>query len=166
MTIETEIHNFFAVTVSGSLYEVTDEEDENGYPIVKKIVMVGNSSSKPIGWRPKGGSYVGIARGGIVLYNEDNPKPGRVQLPEKVNTRFHHGHTSPVVALFLNKEDAMTCVSSLSPLEKGDPRWLAQTKAVIDAIGKDHNVFIPSEFDSVLQSPREQPNPLPIFSSQ
>lgn len=139
---------FFAVTTT-SVYSVTDERDDQGYPIVQKIaIKKGKNSKIPIGGRLKNGRLVGIQADGIVLYDEDHPRPGRRQDPEGVNTAFWGGHTSPVVALFLKEDEARTCLNS-KDLEKCDPRWEIQTKKVLSLIKDDHPVLVVSHHNPI-----------------
>ena len=116
---------FYAVTVT-SVYRVTDKTDELGVPIVEKIAL--NSNSRvAIGERLRGGTRVCVSPDGIILYNENNenhPSP-------------NGGRTSPIIALFLDRERAMECLES----EKSDSRWEEETKKVLNRI-KDNPVFI------------------------
>ena len=59
---------------------------------------------------------------------------------ENVNKRYWGGHTSAIVALFKNEQEAKTCFES-NDLKPCDPRWLEDTKSVIEAIDKNHPVF-------------------------
>ena len=139
---------FFAVTTT-SVYSVTDKKDDKGYPIVQKIaIKKGKKSKIPIGGRLKSGRLVGIQANGIVLYDEDHPRPGRRQKPEEVNTSFWGGGTSAIVALFLKEDEAMACLDSKN-LKKCDPRWKVQTKKVLSLIKDDHPVLVFSLFDPI-----------------
>lgn len=134
---------FFAVTET-SVYSVKDERDENRFPIVEKIALRGESKVT-VGRRLRNGYYVGVTPWGIVLYNQDHPREagGSPQKPEEVNIVFYGGHTSPIVALFLDKEEALKCHNSEDP-KPSDLRWQKETKEVLDAIGENHPVFIVS----------------------
>lgn len=129
---------FFAVTET-SVYSVSDERDENGVPIVEKIALRGESKVA-VGQRLSGGQYVGVTPEGIIFYDQDHPR-NSPQKPEYVNIMFYGGHTSPIVALFLDKEEAMRCYNSENP-EPSDLRWQKETKEVLDAIGENHPIFI------------------------
>src|SRR3990172_1352693 len=103
---------FFAVTTT-SVYWITDQREGNGAPIVEKIILRGESRIS-VGQRLANGSYVGITPSGIILYDEDHPRGSDRprQKPEEVNIAFHGGRTSPIIALFLNKDRAMVCFNS------------------------------------------------------
>ncbi len=138
------LHEFFAVTQT-SVYRVSDERGENNWPIVEKIALK-EESKLPVGGRLQDGYLVGVMGGrlsGIVLYDQDHPRPGSVQPPEMVNTAFYGGGTSRLVALFLEKEAAIKCHNSENP-QPLDPRWRKQTNEVLSAIGDSHPVFIVS----------------------
>jgi hypothetical protein len=135
------IHEFFVVTET-SVYLVTDKKDENGTPIVKKIVLKGQSKI-PVGGRLKNGNLVGITKERILLY-EGEMRNGRWQRPEEVNTAFWGGGTSQIIALFLKKEEAMKCFNSEN-LEAWDRRWKKQTEETLKSIGNNHPVFVLSE---------------------
>ena len=140
---EKFISEFFAVTMT-SVYHVTDRKDEDNIPIVEKIALKGESSI-PIGSRLLGGHLVGITEIGIILYYEDyspwTGAPERTQRAMQVNTRMWGGKTSPIVSLFLDKKEALSCLESES-LEEFDSRWKKQTEEVLEVIGKDHPTFI------------------------
>jgi len=130
-----------------SVYLVSGERDEKGYPIVEKIALKGESKV-PVGGRLKNGYLVGITRDGILLYDEDHPRPDKPQDPKEVNIAFWGGHTSPIVALFLNKEEAIECLNS-SGLQNCDSRWRKQTEETLKAIGENHPVFILSKYSPI-----------------
>ncbi len=140
------LQEFFAVTMT-SVYHVSATKDERSQPIVEKIALRGESAIG-IGNRLTGGSVVGITRLGILLYLEDySPYSDhkRLQRPEEVNTTYWGGMTSSIVALFLDKDEALACFSELADcicLTKCDPQWQKQTEAVLVAIGNEHPVFV------------------------
>jgi len=140
--------NFYAVTTT-SVYSVSDKRDKNNTPIVKKIALRGISKVS-VGGRLKNGYYVGIMGCGIYLYHQDHPRAGRVQKPEEVNIFFWGGHTSPIIALFLKKNKAMSCFNS-PDLQIGDKRWKNQTEEVLKTIGNDNPVLIISRWDPILK---------------
>jgi len=131
------LHKFYAVTQT-SVYQLTDKKDKKNTPIVKKIALKGKSEI-PMGRALKNGHLVGITRFGIILYNDFKGRD-----PELINTALWGDKTSPVVALFLDKKQALACLDSKS-LQVCDCRWQSHTKEVIKAIGKNHPVFIVSE---------------------
>lgn len=137
----------FAVTKT-SVYSVKDERDENGVPIVEKIAVRGRSRVA-VGQRLRDGSYAGITPEGIILYEDDHPRHlGRPHhRPEEVSTAFYGGHTSPIVALFLDKDRAMACFDS-EGLMPSDPRWEAETKEALSSIGDNNPVLVISYWSS------------------
>ncbi len=151
MTIDT-IDVLFAVIEDGSIYEITSKKDEDGCPIVTMTMAIG-TRPHVMPRRIRGGSRVGLSGGGILLYNEDNPVPGAFQLPEEIDRSFYGESSFGIVALFLNKTDAIRCTLAVCSLQRCDTRWWTQTKAVVDAIGKNHPVFTLSESDPVLKFP-------------
>ncbi len=133
-----EIHQFYAVTISGSLYLVSDRPDtESHVPIVEKIVMIG-SSRLPAGTRLTGGSLVGITPEGIQMFNPD--KHNRTAYT--VSTNYWGGGSSPIVALFRDESEARECLGS-SDLKAWDPRWQMATNLVLQLIGSEHPIFRP-----------------------
>jgi len=141
-----KLDRFFAVTKT-SAYRVESEKDENRDPIVEKIALRGESRVQ-VGECLHNGDFVGIMKGGLVLYLEDHPKSGRIQKPEEVNTAFWGGHTSAIIGLFLRVEGAMICHDSKN-LEICDPRWRKETEETLRAIGNSHPVFILSVWDPI-----------------
>jgi hypothetical protein len=131
------VHRFYAVTTT-SVYLVSDEKGEYGWPIVEKVALCGESRVK-VGGRLKGGTSVGVARGFILLYDSHKGQP-----PEMVNTIHWGGYTSGVIGLFMRKREAMACLKTKYK-EILDPRWKAQTEEVRRRIGHDHPVFILSD---------------------
>ncbi len=131
------IRLFYAVT-QNSVYQVTDVKDERGWPTVRKVAAR-SGDKMPLGSTLKEGTLVGISRFGIILYNHIDRKD-----PELVNIVLWGGKTSPLVGLFLKKPKALKCFNSNNP-EMCDARWQRETKKVINAIGKDHPVFVVSK---------------------
>ena len=141
---------FFAVT-RNSLYRVSREKAEHNIPIVEQIAAHFKSDLLKDG-RLHGGYYVGITKDGLVLYYEDylpGQKPSHIQRPEMVNVAQWGDHTSYVVALFLNKDEALNCFNSSDDLKQCDPRWRVQTEETLEVIGDNHPVFILSILDAI-----------------
>jgi hypothetical protein len=136
------LHEFFAVTLSGSLYHISDEF-VNGCPSVVKIARKGESRVD-VGERLRSGQLVGLVGRKIVLYSEDAPLASSLkkQDPGEVSTYLWGGHTSPVVALFLREEDAMACFLDKTEKTALDNDWRDYTQAALERIGKNHPVFI------------------------
>ena len=138
---------FFAVTTT-SVYKVTDQIDDKGFPIVEKIALKGESSV-PVGARLQNGDLVGISKDRICLYSDedDNTYPTKRtqrRSAEEVNTRFWGGGTSPIIALFFNEDEALKCLNT-PDLEICDVRWRKQTEEVLATIGNNHPVFVLSK---------------------
>ena len=140
------LQEFFAVTMT-SVYRVGAIKNEHRQPTVEKIALRGGSVIG-IGSQLTGGSVVGITKLGILLYQQDyDPFSGRkrLQRPEEVNTTYWGGMTSSIVALFLDRDEALACFNELADcicLTNCDPQWQEKTEAVLMAIGNGHPVFI------------------------
>jgi hypothetical protein len=132
----SELHSFFAVTLT-SLYWVTDRKDQHDWPIVMKIGIAGQSNI-PVNAMLKNGTMVGITGPvGIMLYHPSS----RSRLPEMVNVESWGDHTSPLVGLFLSEIGARECLATENRVVC-DPRFIEETRKVIDAIGSNHPVFV------------------------
>ena len=134
------MHKFYAVTTT-SVYLVSDEKNEYGWPTVEKIALDGQSRVK-VGSRLKNGGLVAVARDRIFLYDGFNENTRRS--PERINTRHWGGITSGIVGLFLHKKEAMICFKEKDKIIL-DPRWKIQTDKVRDRIGSKHPVFVLSD---------------------
>lgn len=143
------LKEFFAVTLT-SVYRVNERKDLNGFPLVEKIAQRG-ASHVGVGGRLKNGELVAVTRRGLIVYSDDLPSRGRPgdrpAKPEEVNTMFWGGHTSPLVALFLEEEDARKCLVWGSDREL-DPLWWNFTRDTLAAIGDGHPTFILSDHPS------------------
>lgn len=145
-----ELHEFYAVTISGSLYRVSDKLDTQTFsPIVEKIGLKGESRIA-VGERLTGGSMVGLTKYGLQMYSPDSHS----RIPSLINNKMFGGKSSPIVALFLDKDDAEKCLYSPS-LQEFDPRWIDSTCEVLRKINNDHLTFVidldlPPEFKSRL----------------
>lgn len=137
------LKEFFAVTQT-SVYLVSSEKDEKGVPIVEKIALRGPSAVAK-GGRLHNGQFVGIMKDQINLYFAEY-RNGRPERPEYVSTSHWGGHTSPVSALFLDRQAALRCFRFKR--QDCDLRWRKETEEVLAAIGDDHPVFIVSKHAS------------------
>lgn len=142
------LKEFYAVTLSGSVYHVTSTLWRNSWPIVEKIHAfksdLGVSGTDPAGAaRLMGGTLVGVRADGLVIYDEEHPGGGRKQSSEYVHTGHRGGHTSSIVALFLTKDVALGC-AQITARRACDPRWKKETLGVLEAIGDRHPIFIVS----------------------
>jgi len=130
------IHEFFAVTMT-SVYHV--KESRGTSPSVVKVALKGKSSF-PVGRRLRGGYMVAICKWLMVYVPEGGGIFSFERKVESVNTRWWGEQTSNIVGLFKDLEMAKRCFGSRK-LKPCDPRWLASTRQVIDAIGKKHPAF-------------------------
>jgi hypothetical protein len=135
------LKEFFAVTISGSLYQVSDEINQNNWPTVKKISGPDNPDLLPVGSCLEGGQLVGISDSGIYLFNFTSKYKRAF---ERMNVRYFGGGTGAIVGLFLEQSEAQKCVASGSHSIL-DSRYHVQTHAVIDQIGDYHPIFVIGE---------------------
>src|SRR5687767_13791381 len=103
------IDAFFAVTET-SVYEVLARvSNADPYPLARKIALKGDSKVKE-GYSLEGGTHLAIT----TQLQKYTPEGGGISTferrIERVNTRYWHGHSSPVVALFLSEDEARTCL--------------------------------------------------------
>ena len=131
-----ELNEFFAVT-KDSAYKIENKRNINNCPIVRQIRAQRKDNVTP-SRKLTGGSHVGIMMTGIVLFSSSK----KHREPE-FNAMRWGDKTSPVVALFLNKEDAMACFG-LKDLQECDPLWEKETLETWKKIGKNHPIFISS----------------------
>lgn len=143
------IREFYAVTMT-SVYHVTDTGRNGDSPSAKKIALKGESSL-PVGYRLEngGGRLIAICSGLLAFIPEAHgllsPMTGYEREPAQVDTRWHEGNTSPIVALFETNEEAIGCFES-EDLGQADPRWLESTKRVLEKIGDNHPAFVISHW--------------------
>jgi hypothetical protein len=115
---------FFAVTASGSLYEVVYTNDR---AVARKICFQGGKENNVgVGDQLNGGDIVIVTPNGLYAYSSEKRQLG--------------GNSTAIVALFLDAEAAKACLESqdIQPL---DPRWHRETEMVLATIGDDHPVF-------------------------
>ena len=95
------------------------------------------------------GRLIAIRRGLLAFIPEKygfiNPMTGYERDPSRVNTQWHEGRSSPIVALFETEEEAMKCFEAENP-EPADLRWLDSTQKVLEKIGDNHPAFIVSHW--------------------
>ena len=136
------LQEFFAVTRT-SLYHVR-AKSEDGLPSAIKIALYGDSSIL-VGHKLMYSSQM-IAVGNRIMgyipekYGATHPLVGIERDFHLINTRYWGESTSGVVALFTEKESAMQCFDEHSS-EICDPRWIEDTRKVLDLIGDEHPVF-------------------------
>ncbi|MCL4403749.1 hypothetical protein M1432_00105 [Patescibacteria group bacterium] len=129
------IREFYAVTATSIYHAVSDD---HGRAIATKIAVKGHSRI-PVGNRLERGTMIAI-RENLVAYD-----PGITGRPiELVNTKDWGGHSSAIVALFLEVRNAARCFQYPDP-RPYDERWLEETKKVVAAIGENHPAFYVDE---------------------
>ena len=131
-----ELNEFFAVT-KNSVYKIKNKRNTSGCPIVRQIKTRREGNIIP-DKELTGGPHVGIMMTGIVLFPSS-----KEHRESEFNTMRWGDKTSPVIALFLNKEDATACFG-LNNLQECDPRWEKETLETWNKIGKNHPMFISS----------------------
>lgn len=144
-----KLENFFCVTET-SVYEVFASGAEGcPCPYAEKIALKGDSKIA-VGGKVSG-IMIAIARNLQPFTPEGHafvsPATSFVRDLAKVNTHWWGVGTSPIVALFLDKEEALACLTE-EQLQPCDARWVKQTMAVLNEIGDDHPNF------SICTSPR------------
>ena len=146
---------FYAVTQT-SVYRVTQEQGENGWPIVEKVAKRRGVKTSDIGMRLKLGRVVAITghSDGIMLYDSIGSRGnGLPQYPESLNTLVSRGgKTSPVTALCTVKREAERCLQS-NFQESWDLHWQAYTIPVLRKIGPNHPVWTVSQWVPDVRDP-------------
>ena len=104
-----------------------------------------SESTFPVGFKLEDGELVSVGRN-IIVYEPEygclaggSAPFGTCETRIEEITSYGAEETSPVVALFLTKKDALDCIGSEN-LEVCDDRWIEQTKKVLEAL-KYHKVF-------------------------
>jgi len=143
--MNTFIKEFFAVTVSGSLYRIESRKEPDGSPTVTKVALTGKSVV-PVGRKLAGHGLLSVGKA-LVMYTPDahglwSPQTSFERDIAKVNTQWWHDNTSAVVALFLDGVAARLCLTEHDDHVPCDPRWLESTKIVLSAIGDNHPDFV------------------------
>lgn len=137
-TTKNYLREFYAVTVT-SLYRAVIY-GEPQVPWLEKI-SVRERSKIALGEKIKNGTMVSIGSQLELFVPEGSgsisPNSTIQREITMVNTRFHGGCTSKVVALFLDERKAMQCHDSVG-LTPCDPRWKKDTIAVLKAIHREH----------------------------
>ena len=131
------LREFFAVTRT-SIYHV-----KAGGPTATKIAVRG-PSDVALGGMLHGGTMIAICAMLVAYIPEGSgviaPVSTFERRIEKVSSRYFGGHSSPIVALFFTKEEALACFREEN-LQDCDARFEDETRAVCDAIGEDHPDF-------------------------
>jgi hypothetical protein len=134
------LKEFFAVTGSGSLYQVTSTGNPKEHPSVVKIATKGKSNVA-LNTRLESSPRLSVGKQLIFFNPPRNEKHlWRPLRSGEVRLNYYGSQTSSVVALFLDEEDARNCFVQ-SELEPCDSRWHSQTRVTLQAIGDNHPHF-------------------------
>lgn len=131
------LNKFYAVTRLGGIWEIGDEINQNGWPMVK---LIGGSDEwgMSIGFCLKFGKLVGIGTDGICLFDPD--RDGKHDF-EDMSILLRGGSTSSIVGLFLSESEAEICLASKDHVTLS-LRFRTQTRATLDEIGDEHPIFV------------------------
>jgi hypothetical protein len=133
------LHQFYAVTLT-SIYFVKDRRSKDDpCPFARKVALKGESSI-PIGEELANGTMIAITKQLQAYIPEGGGMTSFQRRIEDVNTRYWGGNSSNIVALFTNRKKAAKCFLQ-DDLQSCDPRWIEETKKVIEKIGEGHPAF-------------------------
>ena len=90
---------------------------------------------------------MGLIRLGLISFSKSFEWQ---KYPEEGDLHDWGDNTTPVVALFFFRKNAVACFHELN-LEPFDERWRQETRAVAEAIGNNHPIFVvsPAFFDKL-----------------
>ncbi|MEI7513380.1 MAG: hypothetical protein WCJ74_02030 [bacterium] len=128
---------FYAVTAGnagGSLYHVSRAFGTGADSVSAKKIAIRGESSIPVNEKFTGG-MVAVCKQ-LVAYMPNGSK----QI-DGVDKKHWGSYTAPIVGLFLREEKARECFNDEQNSIHCDPRWLAETEAVIKAIGYNNLYF-------------------------
>lgn len=136
------LKEFFVVTKTSLYHVLAQRSAEDPCPVARKIALKGESKVA-LGTELDLGTRAAITTQlqGYVPEAEG----GELRGLEYTNIRYWRGHTSAIVAMFLNESDAMECLSH-NDLEACDARWRYQTLNVLTEIGEEHPSFYVCKF--------------------
>lgn len=163
------LRTFFAVTASSpstSVYQV-DTNVPHFTPVLFKVAGNGESGVQP-GQSLPSNDRRRLAIADTLIFFDPNPgfQTGQPTTELDIPRCIRGGHTSGIVALFLDEEEAHNCFDG-DDLQPYDERWMSETQKVLDAIGTDHPTFsiFPKEiWHLVYRMPKEEFVPT-IFNS-
>jgi len=137
---EKLLNEFYAVTKT-SVYHV--KAHSPWVASATKIALRGESQVA-VGQDIAEGGMIAIGKGLQAYipekYGMSHPLTGFERNPLNINTRYWGWSSSWIVALFKEKEEAMSCFNDTGQ-QKCDPRWIDSTKQVIKEIGDGHPSF-------------------------
>jgi hypothetical protein len=138
---KVDLQVFYAVTMT-SVYRVVGHGEDA--PYLEKIALRDSSSTVGISTKVSNGTMVSIGENLNLFVPEGSGRTSPMSTVEReiarVNTSYWGGHTSKVVALFLDGAEALAC-NAQEELIANDSRWRAQTIEVLRAIGDNHMYF-------------------------
>lgn len=131
---------FFVVTGT-SAYRVSHDGEVKNAPVVEKIDCNGDSAIA-IGERlkPAPGEKLLISPDWLCFFEPEPDKP-----VETLSNAHFGAHSSPIIALFLNRDRALACLE-FGDKVPADKRWTRETKEVLDMIPADHPQFEVSRY--------------------
>jgi hypothetical protein len=132
------LDRFFAVTISGSVYEINIEKSACDWPTVKRIIHPDN---RGLGLYLRNGCLVGLGRYCICLFD---PTPNEGRNFEEINMLFWGGSTTAIVGLFLEQPDAERCYKA-GDWQALDSSFADSTKKTLQTIGHNHPFFVIGE---------------------
>lgn len=138
---------FYAVTLT-SVYKVKYRRNSTDpSPVATKIALK-DESSISIGSELENGTMIAITHQLQAYIPEGGGITSFQRKIEDVNTYYWGGHSSAIVALFTNKIEALKCLKQ-KDFKPCDPRWVNETKKVIEKIGDSHPSFYICKFQGL-----------------
>ncbi len=144
---------YFATTEDGRVWQfstlifsVIKDRRLVARPTACCILQVISGQVVPTEYFLKNGSFLGISKLGLILYfQESSINDGRFNSNrkpvEQVKLVDLGDSSKPIVALFLNKKNAIACAKSKNLVED-DKRWRVKTSEVLREIGFGHPFLI------------------------
>ncbi len=135
------LKKFYALTLSSSVY-FAEIGSAKGVPYLVKIAQKSKDATNiSVGERIDNGTMIAVADRLHMFIPEGSGWFSPMSTFQReiwmVNSRWHGGQTSQIVALFKQKSKALKAINA-KDLVRCDPRWEAETVAVLRAIGEDH----------------------------
>ena len=142
------VWTLYAVTVSGSVYHLTYDDEAIAVDAVKIFAKEGSRSLLPVGQRLGNLHRLQqmIALGNLLIpyiperNGLSSQQTGFERRLEHVSYAWWGTNSSFVVGYFDNEEDAKSCVVS-EQLAMCDPRWLEGSKVLLNRVGDQHPRF-------------------------
>jgi hypothetical protein len=134
METKKYLDTFWAVTMT-SLYQAYISGDKD-IPRITKLASRAANPKPPVGSSINNGTMLGICRR-LVLFVPEGGSCSEQRELAMVNTNYWGGHTTDIVGLFLQEEDAKACYET-SYNTLFDERWRERTIETLRAIGENH----------------------------